>query len=135
MLRFFILGLLFGVVLLKSQIISWYRIIEMFRFESFHMYGIIGSAVIVGILGNLIIKKRSVKDIHDEPIQFAAKEMSIARYLIGGTLFGLGWALVGSCPGPIVALIGYGYVSFIVVLIGAIIGTWSYGMLRSRLPH
>jgi uncharacterized membrane protein YedE/YeeE len=129
------IGALFGIVMTKSQAISWYRIYEMFRFDSFHMYGIIGSAVVLGIIGIALIKKYKVKTTEGTPITFSPKNMSIPRYLIGGTIFGLGWALVGACPGPIYTLIGNGYGVILVVLASALLGTLTYGILRKRLPH
>jgi len=132
---FFAIGIFFGVVLTKAEIISWYRIQEMFLFDSFHMYGVIGSAVVLGIIGTALIKKRKLKSIQGQLIEFTPKNKSIPRYLFGGTLFGLGWAMVGACPGPIYTLIGYGYSVIVVVLLGAVAGTWTYGLLRSKLPH
>lgn len=132
---FFAVGIFFGIVLTKAEIISWYRIQEMFLFDSFHMYGVIGSAVVLGIIGTAIIKKKQLKSIKGQVISFTPKKQSIPRYLFGGTLFGLGWAMVGACPGPIYTLIGYGYSAIIVVLLGAVAGTWAYGLLRSKLPH
>ena len=119
----------------KSEVISWYRIHEMFKFQSFHMYGIIGSALVIGIIGVQLIKRNNVKSFYGEPIRFVPKERGFTRYMVGGTIFGLGWALAGSCPGPIYTLIGAGYVSIIVVLIGAILGTFLYGLLQKKLPH
>lgn len=129
------IGTLFGIIMTKSQAISWYRIYEMFRFDSFHMYGIIGSAVILGIITVAIIKKYKVKTTEGTPIIFSPKTMSIPRYLIGGTIFGLGWAMAGACPGPIYTLLGNGYGVILVVLMSAIFGTLAYGILRKRLPH
>ena len=128
-------GLGFGFVAIKSEIVSWYRIQEMFRFDSFHMYGIIGSAVLVAALSVWLIKRFDVWTLSGEPITFAPKDPTWTRYIVGGTTFGLGWALVGACPGPILALIGAGFPAFLVVLVGAITGTYLYGLLRSRLPH
>lgn len=129
------IGTLFGIIMTKSQAISWYRIYEMFRFDSFHMYGIIGSAVILGIISTALIKRLQVKSTEGTPITFSPKRMSIPRYLIGGTIFGLGWALTGACPGPIYTLLGNGYGVILVVLLSAILGTLTYGILRNRLPH
>jgi len=133
--KFLILGTFFGIILTKSQVISWFRIYEMFRFESFHMYGIIGSAVVLGVLIVQLIKRKEMKDINNQSITLKDKNKSIARYLMGGTLFGLGWALVGACPGPLFALLGAGYWSIIVVIVSAIFGTFLYGVLRNYLPH
>ena len=134
-LKYFLVGFLFGIVLTKSEAVSWYRIYEMFHFQSFHMYGIIGVAVATGIIGVQIIKRKNIKDIKGLPIEIKEKEKGNARYLIGGISFGLGWALVGSCPGPIFILIGAGFLPVIIVLIGALIGTIIYGALKSKLPH
>lgn len=133
--KFFILGLLFGIVLTKSEVISWYRIYEMFRFESFHMYGIIGSAVILGAIWVAIIKKMKIKSIEGAPIVIEEKEKGWIRYILGGIIFGLGWALVGACPGPIYILIGAGFLPFVLVLFGALFGTFCYGLLKDKLPH
>lgn len=122
--KYLLLGTFFGIVLAKAEVISWYRIYEMFRFESFHMYGIIGSAVVLGALGVQFIKRNKLRDMYGHPIQIAAKNSGITRYLAGGTLFGLGWALAGACPGPMFILLGYGYLSIIVVILGAILGTF-----------
>lgn len=133
--KFLIVGIFFGITLAKTEVISWYRIYEMFRFDSFHMYGIIGSAVILGVIGVQIMKRTKMKNILGEEIKFNPKNMSIPRYLIGGILFGFGWALVGACPGPMFILIGYGYWAIFLVIIGALIGTMVYGILRPKLPH
>lgn len=129
------IGTLFGIVMTKSQAISWYRIYEMFRFDSFHMYGIMGSALTLGIITVALIKKYKVRSTEGTPITFAPKSKSIPRYLIGGIIFGLGWAMAGACPGPIYTLIGNGYSVIFVVLASALLGTLSYGFLRKRLPH
>jgi uncharacterized membrane protein YedE/YeeE len=134
-LKYFLVGFLFGIVLTKSEAVSWYRIYEMFQFQSFHMYGIIGVAVATGIVGIQIIKRKNIKDIKGLPIEIQEKNSGTARYLIGGISFGLGWALVGSCPGPIFILIGAGFMPMIIVLIGALIGTIIYGALKNKLPH
>lgn len=133
--KFLALGIVFGIVMAKSEAFSWYRIQEMFRFQSFHMYGIIGTAVTLGIIGVALIKKFHIRDLEGNPIQFHPKEKSIARYLIGGTLFGLGWALSGACPGPMVVNIGYGYITLAVVFFFAIVGTFFYGLIKDYLPH
>jgi uncharacterized membrane protein YedE/YeeE len=133
--KFLILGTVFGIVMAKSEAFSWFRIQEMFRFQAFHMYGIIGTAVILGAIGVALIKKFKLRDISGNPINFYPKEKSTMRYLIGGTIFGLGWALSGACPGPMVVNIGYGYLSMIVVFLFAIIGTYLYGAIKNKLPH
>ncbi len=134
-LKYLLVGVVFGIVMAKSEAISWYRIQEMFRFQAFHMYGIIGTAVTLGVIGVALIKKFKVRDVEGNPIQFFPKNMSVARYLIGGIIFGLGWALSGACPGPMVVNIGYGFISFGIVLVFATIGTYLYGVLQSKLPH
>jgi uncharacterized protein len=134
-LKFGLLGIVFGIVMAKSEAISWFRIQEMFRFQSFHMYGIIGTAVVLGVLGVTLIKKFNIRDFHGNPIQFNPKEKSIWRYLLGGLIFGLGWALSGACPGPMVVNIGYGFLSMSIVFLFALVGTYLYGVFRQRLPH
>ncbi len=133
--KFLLLGIVFGIVMTKSEAISWFRIQEMFRFQAFHMYGIIGTAVILGTIGVALIKKFRIKDFHGNPILFHPKEKSMTRYLLGGTIFGLGWALSGACPGPMVVNIGYGYYSMGIVFFFAIVGTYLYGYFRDKLPH
>ncbi|GLU42974.1 DUF6691 family protein [Allomuricauda sp. NBRC 101325] len=132
---YIILGTLIGVVLYKSEAASWFRIYEMFQFDSFHMYGIIGSALAVGIVLVQWIKKSKTKSFFGDAINIQDKEKSFARYIIGGTIFGLGWALGGACPGPIYVLVGAGYWALIIVLFGAILGAFLYGILRGKLPH
>lgn len=134
-LKFLLLGIVFGIVMAKSEAISWFRIQEMFRFQAFHMYGIIGTAVTLGVIGVALIKRYKIRDFHGNPILFFPKDKSIARYLIGGTIFGLGWALSGACPGPMVVNIGYGFLSMIVVFFFAIVGTYLYGVFMKKLPH
>ncbi len=128
-------GLLLGVVLYKSEAASWFRIYEMFQFKSFHMYGIIGTAVVTGAILVALIKKFKLKDVSGNPIQFVPKNKSFARYFLGGTLFGLGWALAGACPGPMFVLVGAGYMPMLIVILGAVLGTWFYGLLKDKLPH
>ena len=136
MTRYFLIGTLFGVVLLESEVISWFRIQEMFRFESFHMYGIIGSAVIVAAVSLEAIKRLQLRDAADAPLALPPKTLgSGVRYIAGGTLFGVGWALTGACPGPLVALVGAGVPVMLVAVASALAGTWTYGYLRPRLPH
>lgn len=119
----------------KSEAVSWFRIQEMFRFESFHMYGIIGTAVIVGAIGIYIMKKIGLTSIEGKPLKLQAKEMEIPRLLLGGTIFGLGWAMTGACPGPLYVLIGHGAWVVLVIIASAILGAFSYGIMRSKLPH
>jgi len=134
-LAYIIIGTFLGVVLYKSEAASWFRIYEMFQFDSFHMYGIIGSALAVGVALVFWIKKSKVTSFTGELISIPDKEKSFARYILGGTLFGLGWALAGACPGPIYILVGAGYWPIVIVLIGAILGAFVYGLVRARLPH
>lgn len=134
-LKFLFLGVFFGIIMAKSEAMSWYRIQEMFRFQSFHMYGIIGTAVAVGTLGVALIKRFKVKDINGNPIVFADKEPGYTKGLVGGAIFGMGWAITGACPGPIVVNLGYGYWAFAIVFISAVLGTYVYGLLRDKLPH
>lgn len=133
--RFLIVGFIFGIVLTKAEAVSWYRIYEMFMFQSFHMYGIITVAIITGLAGIQIIKKKNAKDFNGYPINILEKEKGFTRYIIGGILFGLGWGLVGCCPGPIFILLGTGIYSIGVVLLGALLGTYIYGLLKDILPH
>ncbi|MFA4870490.1 MAG: DUF6691 family protein [Pedobacter sp.] len=134
-LKFILAGILFGVIMAKSEAISWYRIQEMFRFQSFHMYGIIGTAVVLGTLSVFLIKRFMIKDIEGNPITFIDKDKSWKKYIIGGSIFGLGWALTGACPGPMFVNIGYGYWSMIIVVLGALAGTYLYGVIKHKLPH
>lgn len=132
--KFLIYGVGFGIILTKAEVISWFRIQEMFRFQSFHMYGIIGSAIVVGAMSILLLKKLNIKASNGEEIVFLKKPYN-KGFVIGGILFGLGWALTGACPGPIFALIGNGYSVFIVTMIFALFGAWIYGLLQEKLPH
>jgi len=134
-LSYLFIGIFFGIVMFKSEAASWFRIYEMFNFQSFHMYGIIGSALVIGIVGIQLIKRNNIKSFYGEPIKFTPKDKGVSRYLFGGIIFGLGWALAGACPGPIYTLIGAGFLPIIVVLIGSLLGTFIYGMLRKKLPH
>ena len=133
--KFLIVGTFFGIIMTKSEVISWFRIYEMFRFESFHMYGVIGSTVVLGVIIVQLIKRSALKSTEGQTITIEPKQMGVVRYLVGGTLFGLGWALVGACPGPLFALLGAGYWAIIIVIIGAILGTFLYGKFRKHLPH
>jgi len=130
-LKYLVIGIFFGIVLVKSEAVSWYRIYEMFRFQSFHMYGIIGTAVITGI----IFLQISKKGIKGKEIFVPKKENGFTRYIIGGTIFGLGWALIGACPGPLYILLGTGVFSMLIVIAAAVLGTFVYGILKSKLPH
>ena len=135
LLKYLVVGFVFGVVLTKAEAVSWYRIYEMFQFESFHMYGIICTAIVTGLIGIQIIKQKKIKDYKGLPITILDKEKGSSRYWIGGLIFGLGWALVGACPGPIFILIGSGYLSILFILIGALLGTLLYGIIQKKLPH
>ena len=133
--KYLLVGFVFGIVITKSEAVSWYRIYEMFHFQSFHMYGIIMTAVMTGLIGLQIMKRSGMKNIEGEPVVVQDKEKGSARYWIGGLFFGLGWALCGACPGPTFILIGAGFLPVIFVLIGALIGTFTYGVIKDRLPH
>lgn len=134
-LKYLIIGMIFGITLAKAEVISWYRIYEMFRFQSFHMYGVIGSAVVLGIIFIQIIKRFGVRSVDGAPIVINPKQFSIPRYLIGGIIFGLGWALTGACPGPLFILLGNGVTVIAIVILSALLGTYVYGLLRNKLPH
>lgn len=133
--KYLLVGLFFGIVLTKAEAVSWYRIYEMFQFQSFHMYGIIMTAIATGLIGVQIIKRKKLKDIDGKPIYIQDKEKGNVRYWIGGIFFGLGWAMVGACPGPIFILLGSGFLSVVLILFGAILGTFLYGVFKDRLPH
>jgi uncharacterized membrane protein YedE/YeeE len=132
--KYLLLGFVFGVILIKAEVVSWFRIQEMFRFQSFHMYGVIFSAIAVGITSIQIIKKFKVKTITGKDIKIGKKELNKGT-VIGGFVFGLGWAMTGACPGPMYALFGSGLLVFGVVLLSALIGTWTYGKFKEKLPH
>lgn len=134
-LKFLLVGIFFGIVLVKSEAVSWYRIYEMFRFQSFHMYGIIGTAIVTGVLFLQISKRRHFKSLRGIEIFVPKKESGFIRYVIGGIIFGLGWALVGACPGPMYVLIGTGVYSMVVVIVAALLGTLIYGAIKNKLPH
>ncbi|MBS1596587.1 MAG: YeeE/YedE family protein [Bacteroidetes bacterium] len=133
-LKYFAAGILFGIILVKAEIISWFRIQEMFRLQSFHMYGVIGSAIVVGIISIWIIKRFKIKTIYGEPIVLRSKKFHKGQ-IYGGVLFGLGWAITGACPGPLFAQIGAGFTVVTITLLSAIGGTWVYGKIREKLPH
>ena len=133
--RYLAIGAYFGFVLVKAEALSWYRIQEMFRFHSSYMYNVIGMAILVGLVTVFLVRRYQLKALDGSPIVFTPKDPGWARYLLGGGLFGLGWPLTGACVGPIAALIGAGLTGFSVVLVAAVLGTWSYGRLRHRLPH
>ncbi|MEK7256776.1 MAG: DUF6691 family protein [Bacteroidota bacterium] len=133
-LKYALAGIVFGVVLVKSEVISWFRIQEMFRLQSFHMYGVIGTAVVVGAISIFLIKKLKIKTIHGEAIEFQDKKFTKGQ-IYGGLIFGLGWAITGACPGPLFAQIGAGFTVIFVTLLSAIAGTWVYGRFREKLPQ
>ncbi|MBX9851571.1 MAG: YeeE/YedE family protein [Cytophagaceae bacterium] len=132
--KYLLVGIIFGITFLKAEIISWFRIQEMFRFQSFHMYGVIGTAVIVGIISIQLIKRFKLKSIEGEAIVIPDKKFHKGQ-IIGGLLFGLGWAVTGACPGPLFAQIGAGFSVVLITLLSAIFGTWVYGLIREKLPH
>lgn len=133
-LKYALIGLLFGIVFVKSEVVSWFRIQEMFRLQSFHMYGVIGTAVVVGAISVFLIKKFKVKTIKGEAIEFYNKPFNQGQ-VMGGLLFGVGWAITGACPGPLFAQVGAGALAILVTIASAVAGTWVYGYLRGRLPH
>ncbi|MBK6390670.1 MAG: YeeE/YedE family protein [Saprospiraceae bacterium] len=133
--RYILVGILLGITLYKTEAVSWFRIFEMFHFQSFHMYGIIMSAIAVGIVMIQIIKRKHLRSIEGKEIVINPKDTSWKRYIIGGFIFGLGWALAGVCPGPMFILLGSGYTVLIVFLLAAMTGTFAYGYFRKRLPH
>lgn len=129
LIKYLLIGVFFGIVLSKAEIVSWYRIVEMFRFESFHMYGIIGSAVVLGIISLQIIKAKNIKTLDGQPVVVEPKPRQFKKNLLGGILFGLGWALIGACPGPLFVLAGFGYLSILIVIASAVLGAWFRGIL------
>lgn len=133
--KFLLIGVLFGITLSKAEVISWFRIYEMFKFQSFHMYGVIGSAVVIGMVLMYLYKKETLKSNIGEVIKIAPKKKGVSRNLIGGIIFGLGWALGGVCPGPMYVLMGQGVVAILVVLFGAHLGTFLYHAVKHKLPH
>lgn len=133
--KFLILGILFGIVLIKAEVVSWFRIQEMFLFDSFHMYGVIGSAILVGAISIQLIKRFNIKSMEGDPIILNPKKLLKVANITGGIFFGLGWALTGACPGPMFALTGAGYSVMILAIIGATAGTMTYGLLKKNLPH
>lgn len=130
--KFLVFGVLFGIILSKTEVVSWYRIYEMFKFQSFHMYGIIGSAVAIGMVLMQLFKKEIIKDFWGNKIVIENKPSNFKKNIVGGTIFGLGWALVGACPGPIFVLLGHGSLAIVVVLIGAILGAFVQGILKKQ---
>ncbi|PIF45034.1 hypothetical protein CLU96_2034 [Chryseobacterium sp. 52] len=133
-LKYLLTGIIFGIIFVKAEVISWFRIQEMFRLQSFHMYGIIGSAVLVGMISVWLIKKFNIKTIYGEPISIPSKKFNKGQ-IYGGLIFGFGWAITGACPGPLFAQIGTGALAVSITLLSAVAGTWVYGYLRDKLPH
>jgi uncharacterized membrane protein YedE/YeeE len=134
LLKYLLAGMVFGIVLIKAEVFSWFRIQEMFRLQSFHMYGVIGSAVVTGAISVWLIRTIGIRTVFGEKIQFHPRTFNKGQ-VYGGLLFGFGWAMTGACPGPIYAIIGSGATVFVVVLLSAVAGTWVYGRIRERLPH
>ena len=134
-LTYLLVGIFFGIIMYKSEAASWFRIYEMFRFGSFHMYGIIGSAVILGVIGVQFIKRKDLQPLVGDEMKLQPKEKGYKRYLYGGLLFGLGWALSGACPGPMYVLAGAGFPSILIVIAAALLGTFAYGLVKDKLPH
>ncbi|WP_299676684.1 DUF6691 family protein [uncultured Dokdonia sp.] len=129
------IGILFGITMYKSEAASWFRIYEMFSFDSFHMYGIIGAALVIGVIGIQLIKRFNITTFYGENIHIPPKEKGWKRYLLGGIIFGLGWALAGACPGPMFTLVGAGFLPILIVIASAVLGTFLYGLLKDKLPH
>tara|TARA_R110000782_G_scaffold208053_3_gene296528 strand:+ start:856 stop:1269 length:414 start_codon:yes stop_codon:yes gene_type:complete len=134
-LSYLTIGIFFGIIMYKSEAASWFRIYEMFQFGSFHMYGIIGSALVLGVIGIQLIKKFKIKAIGGAEMNLHPKKKGVTNYLLGGIIFGLGWALAGACPGPMYVLAGAGYYSILIVIGGALLGTFVYGVVKDKLPH
>jgi hypothetical protein len=132
---FFLVGIFAGILMTKSEVLSWFRIFEMFRFESFHMYGVIGVAVVTGIIFIFLLKRWKIKTWSGDLVSYNPIPLSYKRHIIAGSIFGLGWAMAGSCPGPMYALFGNGYWIYLVVLISATLGTFAYGVVKDKLPH
>ena len=135
MFRFLVLGIIFGIIMTKSEAVSWFRIQEMFHFDSIHMYGIIGTAVIAGALGILLLKRMNVQSVEGNSLKLDPKKMEVKRLIFGGFVFGLGWAMTGACPGPLYTLIGHGIWVIPIIIVSALLGTLTYGALQDKLPH
>lgn len=133
--KFLFIGILFGIILSKSEVISWYRIYEMFKFQSFHMYGVIGSAVLLGIIVVYLFNKGTIKSYLGKQIEIEPKKKGFSRNILGGIIFGLGWALAGACPGPMFILLGRGVLAIVIVIIGGLLGTFLYHAIKNKLPH
>jgi uncharacterized protein len=135
MIRFLLTGVLFGIIMTKSEAVSWFRIQEMFRFQSFHMFGIIGTAVLLGAILIYFLKNKQKRNLFGDPIKIAPKANTYKAGILGGTLFGLGWAMTGACPGPLYTLFGHGYLIILVIVGSALLGTLTYGAVKNKLPH
>ena len=133
--KFLFIGILFGIILSKSEVISWNRIYEMFKFQSFHMYGVIGSAVLLGIIVVYLFNKGTIKSYLGKQIEIEPKKKGFSRNILGGIIFGLGWALAGACPGPMFILLGRGVLAIVIVIIGGLLGTFLYHAIKNKLPH
>lgn len=133
--RFILVGILFGIILTKSEVLSWYRIQEMFRFDSFHMYGVIGVAVVVSALAIMLMKRMKVQSVDRQPIKWRVVDVRAKRQFLGGSIFGLGWAMTGACPGPLYTLVGHGFFIVLVIIAAALLGALAYGALSKRLPQ
>lgn len=132
---FLILGIIFGIVLSKTEVISWYRIQEMFLFKSFHMYGVIGSAIVTGMVLIALAKKFGWKNNRGQKMFFKVKEPGLKKYIFGGIIFGIGWSIAGACPGPMFVLLGSGFTIFIPIILSALLGTLFYGIIKDKIPH
>ena len=135
LIKFLLTGILFGIILTKSEVISWFRIQEMFRFQSFHMYGVIGVAVVLGAIMLYFLKSKKARNLFGEYITIKPKAPNYKANIFGGTLFGFGWAMTGACPGPLYTLVGHGYLVILVIIASAVLGTLTYGALKDKLPH
>ena len=133
--KFLMVGVFFGIIAAKSEFLSWYRIYEMFKFKSFHMYGLIGTAIVVGLIAVWVFKKFNIRTTEREPMVLMPKQSTYFRYIFGGIIFGLGWAMTGACPGPTFVLIGAGFPTLIITLASALLGTFVYGLIKDKLPH
>ena len=132
---FFLVGILFGIIATKSEIISWFRIHEMFRFESIHMFGIIGVAVVLGAIIIAVMKRAKIKTLDKNLVEYPPMKLNVTRHLLAGSIFGLGWALMGACPGPMFVMLGHGFWIFLITIGGATLGTFVYGLIKDKLPH
>lgn len=134
-LAFFLIGIPFGIIMTKSEVISWFRITEMFRFEAFHMYGVIGVAVVAGIIAMYVLKSAKLKTWGGGKVSYTPMPLSIKRHLLAGSIFGIGWAITGACPGPMWVLLGNGFWIVLIYILGAFLGTWAYGAVANKMPQ